>query len=222
MAIWRKGAPALLAVILAVGVAGISSAQQLSPDKTIWNTAEPVDVGGTIVPPGTYLVTVINLSDSRDMIQVRSEQGMKVIATALSTPHERKVDAGSKLETHFVFFPANGNRPKALRTWFPSDTGYGHDVLYKRGRAEEIAVASKENVISYPEATKEEEDKSAPISVVTQERTAEVYTAPAPAPALIAENRATRLPKTASTTPLAALAGLAALGAAFAIRATRG
>jgi hypothetical protein len=221
MSIWRKTVPVMTALLIAVGAAGISSAQKLAPDKTIFNTAEPIDVGGTIVEPGTYLITVINLSDSRDMIQVRSQEGMKVVATALSTPHERKVDAGSMLETRLVYFPPEANRPKALRTWFPSDTGYGHDILYPRGRAEQLAVASKESVISYPEATKEEEYKSAPITLVTKERTAEPYTAPAPPPALIAENRATKLPRTASATPLAAISGLAALGAAFALRAKR-
>ena len=124
--------------------------------------------------------------------------------------------------------PVFENLPSTDGTIFIApNTPYGQDIVYPKNRAEELAVAAKSNVIAIPEQTAETEYKTVPYTTITTEKTevpyqetkvAEVAVPPAPAPVAMADER---LPRTGSDVPLAALAGLTALGAAVAIRRVR-
>ena len=208
-------------VVLVAAAAGIATAQ-IEKEKSIFTLNEATEIGSQTVPPGTYLIKVVPLSYNRNVVQVTSEDGTKVFATALATPHPKKQDEQVD-NSRFVNYPAVEGQPRALRTWFAPDTPYGQDIVYPKKRALELATAAKHEVVSIPEETKEAEYKTVPYTTVTPEKEIVPESAPAPAPApatTIAESTTPppALPRTASHVPAAALLGALAIGSALVLR----
>lgn len=189
-------------------------------ENSTFTITEPLEVGNVVLQPGTYFLRVVLLSSDRDTIQVTNPEQNKVFATVLATPHP--ITAGESIpQTRFVYYTASG-QPKALRTWFPRDSTNGHDIVYSKQRAMELAAATREPVIAVRDEVKEAEYKSVPIEIVTPERKVTPYVAryEAPAPVQVAEARPEKeLPRTASRVPLFAALGLLSLGGALGLRA---
>jgi len=213
------------AAAVAVMVASPVTAQ-IEKEKSIFTATESIQVGSKVVPPGTYMIRVVPLSYNRNLVQVTSEDGSKIFASALATPHPKKDDEQIP-SSRFVYYPTADGQVKALRTWFAPSTPYGQDIVYPKTRASELAIASKENVIAIPEETKEAEYKTVPYTTITREGSETAYTAPEPetkiaqvAPPARIDTApvAPALPRTASDVPLVTLIGLASVGAAIALR----
>ncbi|MBI5445853.1 MAG: hypothetical protein HY900_32135 [Deltaproteobacteria bacterium] len=209
---------------------GIASAPaafaQSELQQSTFTLTEPLDVGTATLQPGTYLIKVVLIDSNRDMLQVTDMAGTKVFTTVLSRPHP--ILPGEIMpESRYVTWATPAGQPKALRTWYPRDRSTGHDIVYPKARAMELAAAAKEPVIAYPDAVTVTEYKSAPLIMVTPEREVKPYEAvavqapPKAAPvAVVAEARPSeQLPETASRIPLFAAMGLLSLGAAFGLRA---
>jgi hypothetical protein len=227
------------ATLLGVASAPVVNAQSDRENST-FTVAEPLDVGGFTLPAGTYLIRVVMLDSNRNMIQVSNVEQTKVFANVLATPHPIRADEVVP-SSRFVYYATAPGQLKALRTWFARDTTNGQDIVYPKRRAMELAAAAKESVIAIPDAVKETEYKTVPLTVVTAEQQVKTYEepvvviqkapepapiavavqkAPEPAPVVVAEASPERqLPKTAGHVPLYAALGLLSLGAAFGLRA---
>lgn len=194
---------------------------QIDREKTVFTTNEPLAVGSEVLTPGTYRIQVVKLSYNRNIVQVTDKEGTKVVAQVLATPHPIKHDEMIP-ESLFAYYPATATKPKALRTWFAPNTPYGQDIVYPKGRAEELAAASNENVPAMPEMTREAEYGKTPIFNVTPKKTEEPYVEAIPdvqPHTHVASAEPKKLPRTASREPLLALGGLLAVGGALAARA---
>jgi hypothetical protein len=211
---------ALILVGGAVGGSQQANAQQPSNASEL-SVDEPVDVGGTILQPGTYRIEVAKLDENRDMLQVKSVDRMKLYTTTLSIPHA--TIAGEVMpETRFVYYPATAGLPKVLRTWYEEGRSSGHDIVYSRARALELAATLKQPIVAMPNETKEAEYVTAPLVVVTPEQQEKpyVWTRTVEPTTQVAEAAPIQeLPRTASSLPLYALLGVLALGGAFGLHA---
>jgi len=212
------------AALLAVAPAPAALAQS-QPEASTITLTEPLEVGTVTLQPGTYLIKVVLIDSNRDMLRVTNKEQTKVFTTVLSRPHPILADEAMP-ETRYVTWATAPGQPRALRTWFARDRESGHDIVYPKARALELAVLAKEPVIAIPDAVAETEYRTAPLLVVTPDRNVKPYeaqvvqTTPATAPTLVAEARpAERMPKTASSVPLFAALGLLSLGGAFGLRA---
>ena len=214
-----RGLACAIAAVLVMAWAGGASAQ-ISTEKTLFTLTEPMDVGCTVLEPGTYRIKVVELSFNRNLVQVTNPEGSKVLAAVLATPHPIKADETIP-ESRFIYYPAVENQPKALRTWFAHDTPYGQDIIYPKHRAMELAAAARVPVVAIDDEVKEAEYKSVPLTVVTPEKQVTPYQEPA-APVQVAQAQPPakhkRLPATASHVPLLALVGLVSLGGALGLR----
>lgn len=199
------------------------------PESTTWTIGEPTDVGGTVLQPGTYRISVVPRDQGRHVVRVTSDDGQQVITTLLTVPHP--LEPNEEMPTSmFVFYPADEGRPRALRTWFPADpTGsVGHDIVYEEGRARALASAADRPVVFYREIEETVDLETTELQVVTPEARIETYVVPdfttrvttveTRRPTMVAEAR-TELPATAGKTPLLALLGLLSIAAALAFRA---
>ena len=218
---------------LAVGafatLLGIASAPaalaQNEVQQSTFNLTEPLDVGSVTLQPGTYLFKVVLIDSNRDMLRVTDTEGTKVFTTLLSRPHP--ILPGDVVpESRYVAWTTSPGQPRALRTWYPRDRTTGHDIIYPKARALELAASAKETVIAIPDAVKETEYRTAPLLVVTPDREVKPYEAlavqapPKAAPVAVAQARpAKKMPKTASRIPLFAAMGLLSLGGALGLRA---
>ena len=179
---------------------------------------EPLDVGGTILQPGDYRIKVVPLQGNRNLLQVTNADGTHIFATLLSIPHAEGPGGVQIPASRYVYYPASAGHIKTLRTWFAADTPGlgGHDIVYPKQRAMELAAAVKEPVVAVPDEVKVAEYKTAPLVVVTPDKEVKPYEAAPAEPAKAVEKPVhhKRLPKTASDVPLfAGLGFLSLLGA---------
>ena len=208
-----------------------------TPEVSTFPVNEPTLVGDVVLQPGTYAIKVVRSFQDRNKIQVTSMDGKTLYATVLTIPHPLEPNEEVP-NAMYVFYPSANGEPRALRTWFaqfPEASQGGHDILYEQSRAKQLARRANSNVIAYPDTVEVTAIETMPeLAIVTPQETVETYTYTPPAPVVVAETRTTmvssteaqesepvEMPATASNLPLIALAGLAALAGAAALRFIR-
>jgi hypothetical protein len=209
------------ALILAIGVISAPNAMAQIAETSFLRVTEPLDVGGTVLDPGTYVIRVLPGYTNRNLLQITNEDRSKIFATVLSIPHAYPVGVGES-NTEYVLYPAIAGTTRALRTWYAvnSTSKGGHDIVYPESRAMELAPVVQEPVYAYKGESKPEVLVTAPLVIVTPKKEVVAYVEPKPAPKpeLVAKNE---LPDTASRLPLVAAIGLALIGVAVVIRVVR-
>ncbi|HEU4521063.1 MAG TPA: hypothetical protein VFT12_03610, partial [Thermoanaerobaculia bacterium] len=156
-----------------------------TPEASVLPVTEPLDVGGTILQPGTYTIRVLPSFSDRNKVQVTSMDGQTVYATVLTVPHPLE-PTEEVPNTTFIYYPAAEGSPRALRTWFaphPEASLGGHDIVYEESRAKQLARIANSRVVYYPETEVAEIRDDAELAIITPEATVETYTwVPPPAP----------------------------------------
>jgi hypothetical protein len=211
-----------LGLIPVLGLAPAPSASAEIPEVAYLPVDQPLDVGGTILEPGTYVIRVLPSISNRNILQVTNEDRTRVFATVLSVPHALPATEQATA-TQFVFYPASGDYPRALRTWFnpESTSDGGHDIVYPERRAMQIASVVQEPVIAYKDETKVEELKTTPLEVVNADQKIASYTE-RDLPEKVADmSEGAGMPRTAGSGPSFLIFGLLALAVALSVRAFR-
>lgn len=189
-------------------VAASATAQNLSQGSL--RVTEPIEVGGTILPAGDYLIRVLP-STNRSILQITDEGQTKTFATVLTVPHTTPVPDDVR-QTEYVYFPATEGTPRVLRSWFPRESAVGgHDIAYPEARATELAAVVKAPVVTYSDDTTADDLELAELRVVQANRSLEPYVAPQPTgPPMVMAQATTphELPRAASQQPLMAAFGL--------------
>ena len=189
---------------------------------------EPLDVGGTILQPGSYMIKVLGNGTDRDRVVITNADGTKTFATVLTVPHHLEPNEEVP-STTYVFYPPGDNSPKALRTWFAGNppTLRGRDIVYAEDRARQLARLAKAEVVFHAPQTPVAQLETATLQVVTPEAKVETYTytpPAAPGPMVSSTETTTSdvdMPTTASNLPLVALLGVLSLAGAAVIRRVR-
>jgi hypothetical protein len=120
---------AICAAVLcaALGASVESSRADQWDRKTVVNFSAPVEIPGQILPPGTYVFKLVNLPDTRNVVQIQSEDQSFTYATLLTVNTWRSRPTN---HTRFLFDERSGDQPEALQTWYyPGDTR-GLDFIY--------------------------------------------------------------------------------------------
>jgi hypothetical protein len=194
--------------------------------KTVFTFSGPVEIPGQVLEPGTYVFKLLDSQSDRNIVQVFNKRENHLYGTFLAIPDYRLKPAGKPIIT---FEERAAGSPDAVKAWFYPGENYGHDFVYPKARAVELAKANQQPVasmptelaanITKPAATAQEPHvvalQQAPLKAQqpTEEEVeiAEVFSAPPPA----------TLPQTASAFPLIGLIGLLALAGAGLLRLTR-
>lgn len=206
----------LTILVIAGAVAVPAQAQRWDKDTQV-TINHPVEIPGRVLDAGTYRLRVLGLSTARNVIQVWNADGTNVIATVLCIPDYRLEPTG---DTVLEFHERRAGSPPALRAWFYPGENYGHEFVYPKLRAVELAQVTHETVPATAVEPTEQTMKTVPLVAETPEQKEvpiekAIQTTPRrelaqamPAPAPVEK----QLPKTASLTPLIGLLGLAAIG----------
>jgi hypothetical protein len=196
--------------LLVVGVASSAAAQGTIDKRTVLTFNQPVEVAGHVLPPGTYTFMLADPMGDRQIVEIRSADGMKLIAIVAAIPNYRLRPTGHTVVS-FREMPAGS--PEALRAWFYPGDEFGEEFVYPKHRAAELARQSNEPVPSMAaEAPTPEETRAAPITAVTPEEKM-VPVMPAlettpPEMTPVEQPARQELPKTAGSVPLIGLLGL--------------
>lgn len=197
--------------------------------KTRVTFSQPVEVpgaGAQVLPAGTYIFKLLDSLSDRHIVQIFSEDQNHVFTTILAIPNYRM---RSTDKTVMTFKERAAGQPQAIRAWFYPGREWGHEFVYAKSRAIELARIENVPVLETPvELTPEtpiEVLRTVPIEAVKPSGevvpVAEVVQAP-PAEAAVAPVKevqaAEELPQTASPMPLLGLLGLLSLGTGLVVR----
>ncbi|HUA86119.1 MAG TPA: hypothetical protein VMB85_19820 [Bryobacteraceae bacterium] len=185
--------------------------------KTVVTFSGPVELPGIVLPAGTYVFKLLDSESNRHIVQVFNKDETKIYTTILAIPNYRLAPTG---ETVIRFSERPKGTPEAMRAWFYPGDNFGQEFVYPKTRAITLAAEVKEPVLAAPvtRETKPEELATAPVETIApppveaKRAPPEAIPAPAVEPAPPPEAApVAELPKTASSIPLVALLGTAAL-----------
>jgi len=224
------------AAIIGMAACGLFSLTQARADewneKTIFTFSAPVEVPGEALPAGTYVFRLADLASDRDVVQIFNKDESHLYGTFITIPDYRLKPAG---KTIITFGERAAGSPEAVKAWFYPGENYGHEFVYPKEKAVELARLNKVPVPSMPAPVAANVTKAAPTMqsppvVALKEaplkaeqpnqeeaEITQVFTPPPPgerkpAPA------ANKLPATAGDLPLLALLGLMSLAAGVSLR----
>jgi hypothetical protein len=83
--------------------------------RTIITISQPIDVQGTILPAGKYVLRLQDSSSNRDIVYIFNGEETQLITTVMAIPADR-VRTPEKSE--FSFYETTPGQPAALHTWF--------------------------------------------------------------------------------------------------------
>lgn len=210
--------------------------------RTILTVNEPIQVPNKVLPPGTYVMKLLDSPSNRHIVQIYDKNEQHLETTVLAIPNYRLEPTG---KTQFEFWETPPGQPKALRAWFYPGDNFGQEFAYPKSEAMQIASQTHQQVpTTY--AQNESELTTARVGTVDEKGTEQEMaqntpppaTTPAPAPENNEASRVTpapqepaatpapapapaTLPHTASPYPLVGLLGMLSLGAFFLLKAVR-
>jgi len=207
---------ALVCMGLVGGIAPQAKADEWD-QKTIFTFSGPVEIPGQVLGAGTYVFKLMDSPSNRNIVQVFNKNENHLYGTFLAIPDYRLQPAGKPIIT---FDERPVGSPEAVRAWFYPGENYGHQFVYPKKKAAELAQTNNQPVASMPNelaantvqpVTSIEEPpvlalKQAPVTVA-QPSGEEVEIARV----FAAETLPAELPKTASSLPLVGLFGLLSL-----------
>jgi hypothetical protein len=204
--------------------------------KTILTFNESVQIPGTVLEPGTYVVKRADPMANPDVVRFFNTDETRLYATVLAIPVERPAPMDSPSVS---FAEIGGSSTQALRTWFYPGELTGAEFIYPKGSRVMMASTSGELATrpsSAPTVESAEPTASTPESqAVAETQATSEQPAPAQQPVEIAQATAPnsqststpnspasanqtqtsgnqqatqQLPQTASSLPLAALIGM--------------
>jgi hypothetical protein len=94
--------------------------------RTIIKISQPIDVQGTILPAGKYVLRLQDSSSNRDIVYIFNGEETQLITTIMAIPADR-VQIPEKSE--FSFYESTPGQPAALHTWFYPGNENGFEFL---------------------------------------------------------------------------------------------
>ena len=119
---------ALCAAILCAAL-GTSARADNWDRKTVVTFADAVEIPGQILPPGTYVFKLVNLGDSRNLVQIMNADQSFVFATVQTVSRYRRIATD---DTLFRLDERSGDSPEALRTWYYPGDNRGLEFIYNQ------------------------------------------------------------------------------------------
>jgi len=142
-----KSLEVLLSIAVVSVVFAVIAHASVADQKTILTFNQPVDIPGRVLTPGTYVFKVLDTGGSRDVVQVLDKDETHVIGTFIAIPMELP----KAPEKPIIRFKEQApGAPPAIEAWFYPGNNIGHEFVYPRQKAFELAKANNQNVASMP------------------------------------------------------------------------
>src|SRR5229473_4607317 len=115
--------------------------------KTVFTFSGPVEIPGQVLSAGTYVFKLADSQSDRNIVQVFSEDEKHLYGTFLTISDLRLRPAG---KTIITFEETAAGSPEAVKAWFYPGEDYGHQFVYPKPKALELAKANNTPVPSMP------------------------------------------------------------------------
>ena len=226
----RLALPVVSSAVLALALSVVARGD-LWDKKTIITVNQSIQVPNKVLPPGTYVMKLMDSASDRHIVQIFNARESHIETTVLAIPNYRLQPTD---KTQFAWWETAPGQPKAMRAWFYPGDNFGQEFVYPKGAL--TAMTAVARVQTAPEPA-----PPPPAAAPEPEQQATVTPEPAPAPAPeqpteMAQNTPPpapeaasappqtvpeQLPKTGSSLPLIGLGGMFSLAAFGLIRALR-
>ena len=134
-------------LLLAASILALAATPAMLADawnkKTILTVNETISIPGATLPPGKYVMKLLDSPSNRHVVQVFNEDETKVITTILAIPNYRLQPSG---KTRFGYWETPAGQPRAMRSWFYPGDNFGQEFAYPKETALVIAQTTHETV----------------------------------------------------------------------------
>lgn len=210
----------ILALLAFLATPGTRADNEVWNHKTTLTFSAPFEIpGGRVLSAGTYVFKLLDSRYDRDIVQIFNADETHIYATILAIPNHR---LQAPENTIMNFEERAAGSPEAIKAWFHPGETWGHEFVYPKARAVELAKLTNEPVPSM--AAEVPPESNAPAPTVKEQSIATLEEAPLtaeePSGQELPITRAfapevASLPKTASSMPLVGLIGLLSLASAL-------
>src|SRR4029077_14748921 len=120
----------------------VTRADELN-QATVVTFSQPVQIPGQVLPAGTYQFVVVDGFD-RQIVRIFNADRSKVIATMHAVTRQRQQATGS---TAITLAERGMDQPEAIVACFYPGRSEGHELIYSKQEARELAQAKQETVV---------------------------------------------------------------------------
>jgi hypothetical protein len=118
------------AALLAAGLV-TSARADTSDKKTIVTFSETVAIPGAVLPPGQYVIKLVDSESNRHIVQFLNADETLIYNTVVAIPNERMRRTG---KTAFTYYEMPAGHPVALKAWFYPGDVIGQEFAYPASR----------------------------------------------------------------------------------------
>lgn len=140
-----------------------AQAQGPANQDTFFTFSQAVELPKTTLPAGTYFFQLMDSTSNRHIVKVMSQDRKQLHATLLAIPYYSNERPSDEPQVRFLETPAaNGvAASNAIKIWFYPGTATGHEFIWPRDKAMQLARATGQSVL-----TTKTEDESSELSRV--------------------------------------------------------
>jgi hypothetical protein len=104
--------------------------------KTTVSFSQPVEVPGAILPPGKYVMKLVDSQSDRHVVQFTNERQNHVYATTIAVPAYRSQVTD---RTVITFYEAAAGQAEPIRNWYYPGDNFGQEFVYPKGHLRDVA-----------------------------------------------------------------------------------
>src|SRR5690349_6743613 len=147
----RKVALACMtASMLAISVT--AGAQGPRNQDTYFTFSQAVELPKTTLPAGTYFFQLMDSDSNRHIVKVMSQDRKQLHATLLAIPYYTNDRPSDEPQVRFMETPSDAARggmaTNAIQIWFYPGNSVGHEFIYPRSQALQIAARTGQSVLT--------------------------------------------------------------------------
>jgi len=130
----------------------IAGAQGPANQDTYFTFSQQVELPKTTLPAGKYFFQLMDSQSNRHIVKVMSEDRKQLLATLMAIPYYSNERPTDDPQVRFMETPsqsANGGATtNAIKIWFYPGNSTGHEFIYPRSQALQIAARTGQSVLT--------------------------------------------------------------------------
>lgn len=126
------------------------AAQGPANQDTFFTFSQPVELPKTTLPAGTYFFQLMDSPSNRHIVKVMSQDRKQLHATLLAIPYYSNDRPSDEPQVRFMETPASNGATatNAIKIWFYPGNSVGHEFVYPRSQALQIASRTGQSVLT--------------------------------------------------------------------------
>jgi hypothetical protein len=119
----------LAGMVIFAGIAAQASHASVVVEEAVFTFAEPVQVPGRVLPPGTYLFKLDENEGELNVVEIKNQTETKVYGVFVVGPLYRTT---APTRPAILFDESAPGKPKPIKAWFYPGDNYGKVFVYSK------------------------------------------------------------------------------------------